>query len=207
MLTDDQLAVQARTDPEAFERLAESFAGMMRFIAAGRFAPGLARSDFDQIALIGLWRAVRTFDPERGKFGPLAQLAIQRTVDTAVKTALRGKHQILNDAWRAMPDEDGHIMDAVDIVPNDRDDPVEILIAREELATVISVVKHQLTPLEQAAVAGRIDGDSYEQINERLLAAGDGDRPGRASYSKWKSVDNALVRARRKIDEALKRAA
>lgn len=204
MISDEQIAVRAKTDDLAFAALAIRYRPVMRGIARDRFAPGLEREDLDQAAAVGLWKGVLSFDPSRGSFRPLAQVTIQRNVDTAVKTALREKHQILSEADRVVRLLDGDEIDAVDSFAVEGSDPAEVLIRREWLATVVRVVTEDLTPLEHGVAVGQMDGESYLETARRI-GLRHTTRPDGLVRSK--PVDNALARVKRKMRAALQEAA
>lgn len=203
MISDDDLAVQARTDDRAFAMLALRYQGMVRGVARLHYAPGLDRDDLDQAALVGLWGAVRNFKPERGRFGPLADTAVRRSVYTAVKTARRMKHNVLSDAWRVTTNEDGEEQDAVELASRNRDDPVEVLIAREHFAAVIRIVTSDLSDLERGVAVGQMDGETYVETAQRLGLS----HSPIGSTVRSKPVDNALARVKAKVGRALRNAA
>lgn len=64
MLTDEQLVARAKDgDDLAFAALAHRYQRLTQHYARKRYGPGLQQQDLDQEAVIGLWVAVRSFDP------------------------------------------------------------------------------------------------------------------------------------------------
>lgn len=77
-----QLAIAAKSDPKAMDRLLRANRGLVCRIASKYQGRGMSRRDEDlvQLGMIGLWRAVETFDPDRGSFSKHAGMAIRREI-------------------------------------------------------------------------------------------------------------------------------
>jgi len=72
-------------------------------IAREYYFPGADDNDVRQEALIGLWYAVKDFDPERGlSFPNFARLVIHRRLTGCLKMALRPGRMALSDAGREL---------------------------------------------------------------------------------------------------------
>ena len=169
---------------------------MCRSIVRRYFAPGLDREDLLQEARIGAWKGLRDFNPSRGSLSSFVWLAIERNVQTAVKTSTRGKHGPLNDAVSlATPigadDTDGTL---ADVLPS-RVSVDELVAQREELRGGLTDLGH-LTDLERVAVVGHAVGCSYDEIAEAATRTVRRDRP-----VSRKNVDNALQRGRRSLEQ------
>lgn len=146
-------------------------------LARRYYAPGLEAQDLAQEARIGIWQARSGFDPDLGPWEPFARLAAKRAVLDAVRAASRHKHRPVS---RCLP-----LDDAQAVAASGADDPVAVVIAREDLRAVLACVG-TLTERERDALAGYLNGCTYETIAQRL---------------DWhtKGVDNALSRVRRKV--------
>jgi len=154
--------------------------GLARSIAAGYFWPGAERQDIVQEAEIGLWIAARAWDPAgTATFKTFAALVIHRRLTTLLKSALRERQRALNEAMRAVVNDDGDEVALVELVP-DQFDTERVVVARDTLARLVAALEH-LSPLERAAVARAANGERY---------AGE------------KNIDNALTRARIKLRKA-----
>ena len=95
----DDLAVAARAgDDHAFRLLVERFRPMVRAMARERFIPGGDHDDLVQEGMVGLWHAIRDFNPAAGPFGPFARLCVDRQMWAAVTKANRYRHRVLHDA-------------------------------------------------------------------------------------------------------------
>lgn len=160
--------------------------GLCHAIARRYYAPGLDRDDLLQEARIGLLSAFHSYDPARGlPFPRFAALAIRRRLDTAIRAALRGKHQVLNtaaslDAPLPAGDEDAgslHDLVAAPAAPAALGDELHQLSARLDQA---------LTPIEARAMQLVIfNGLDYQHA-------------AREMHVTPKAIDNAVQRTRRK---------
>ncbi|MDO4567002.1 MAG: sigma-70 family RNA polymerase sigma factor [Oscillospiraceae bacterium] len=140
---------------------------------------GLAREDLELEGMLGLFRALESFDSSRDtSFFTYARRCIVNAVTSAVRTAARKKHLPLNEGL------------SFELV-GDRSDgsggEIDALVLRE---TLENIVEGYLSPLEREALRLHLDGIDGEEAARRL---------GRS----LKSAENALGRARRKIEKML----
>jgi len=147
--------------------------------------------DLIQEGLLGLYKAVRDYRTDReSSFRNFAELCITRQIITAVKTATRNKHTPLNQyvSFSQSPAAAGDSDSTLDeILPGPTAfDPVNQVIATEELESLVSCLSSVLSDLESRVLSLYLDGYSYEVIAEKL----DCDT---------KTVDNALQRVKRKV--------
>jgi RNA polymerase sporulation-specific sigma factor len=193
--TDEELVERARAGEEkAIEALLQRYRHYARAKARSYFLAGADKEDIVQEGMIGLFKAVRDFRPEKGTvFRAFAELCITRQILTAVKTATRQKHMPLNsyvslntpsrgtdqDAERALAD----VISAQAAV-----DPAELVISAEEIATIRDSLGSVLSPLEVEVLQLYMDGNSYQQIADTLSRH-------------VKSIDNALQRIKRKLEQ------
>ena len=147
--------------------------------------------DLIQEGLVGLYKAVRDYRTDReSSFRNFAELCITRQIITAVKTATRNKHTPLNGyvSFSATPAGASENEPSLDeLLPGSSvHDPVNQVISSEELRSLVDCLSTALSDLESRVLALYLDGDSYEQIAERLACD-------------TKTVDNALQRVKRKV--------
>ena len=97
-LEDLQLAMRARNgDSSALDALIRRYTGFVRLKASSYFLAGGDSDDLIQEGLIGLYKAVRDFRPDKEtSFRSFAELCVTRQIITAIKTATRFKHSPLN---------------------------------------------------------------------------------------------------------------
>ena len=198
--TDDELILRARAgDDTALEYLLLRYKNFARVKARSYFLIGADKEDIVQEGMIGLYKAVRDFRPDmQSSFRAFAELCIQRQIITAIKTATRQKHIPLNSyvsLTRPMPQDDGAEADRVlvDVLQQDRSsDPVELVISREELSSMQTSFREILSDLEAHVLHLYLEGKSYQDIAESL-------------HRRVKSIDNALQRIKRKVEQHLER--
>ena len=97
-LEDLQLVMKARNgDNGAMDVLMRRYHGFVRLKASSYFLAGGDGEDLIQEGLIGLYKAVRDFRPDKEtSFRSFAELCVTRQIITAIKTATRFKHAPLN---------------------------------------------------------------------------------------------------------------
>lgn len=195
-LTDVQLVERFHLgDEEALHVLLVRYRRLVWSKARGYFLVGADSDDIAQEGMIGLFKAARDFQPERQvSFRSFAEVCVTRQMITAIKTATRRKHQPLNRyvpiAGPRVDDERGHHHDEA-LVDSDRlADPVDAVIAGEQLAGIRARLTEMLSGLEVEVLRLYVEGRSYEEISLQL---------GRHV----KSVDNALQRIKRKLEGQL----
>lgn len=194
-LTDEAVVEQAQAgDSVAVEYLLYKYKNFVRSKARSYFLIGADHEDIVQEGMIGLFKAVRDYQPERlSSFRAFAELCITRQIITAIKTATRQKHVPLNSYVslnKPLYDEesDRTLMDV--IVEGRAQNPEELIIGREDLTSIRSRVDQVLSDLEQDVLNAYLDGKSYQEIADKL---------GRHV----KSIDNALQRVKRKLEKFL----
>jgi RNA polymerase sporulation-specific sigma factor len=194
--TDDELAVLAqRGDQQAQEVLMERYRRLVRSKARGFFLVGGDDEDIRQEALIGLFKAIRDYQVDRqASFRAFAELCITRQIITAIKTATRQKHQPLNryvSIAPARPGEEAGERTVEDLLDQHAlADPADQVVSNERLGSMREAMGEMLSGLEVEVLGLYVEGRSYQEISDEL---------GRHV----KSVDNALQRIKRKLDQHL----
>ena len=181
-------------DNDAMEQLCAEYKDTVRMLARPYFLIGADRDDLIQEGMIGLYKAVRDYEPGHDmSFRSFAELCIVRQIITAIKQATRKKHVPLNtyiSFYKATDDENERTL--IDTMPAARtDNPEELIISRESMTDMTKMLDTMLTPLEKDVLELFLEGHSYQQI-----AAALGRRP--------KTVDNALQRIKKKLEAYLK---
>lgn len=192
---DEELVLYAHEgDVVALEHLINKYRNFVRAKARSYFLIGADREDIVQEGMIGLYKAIRDFRNDKlSSFRAFAELCITRQIITAIKTATRQKHIPLNSYVslnKPIYDEESDrtlldILTATKIT-----DPEELMISREELASIESKIGEILSGLELEVLMSYLQGKSYQEI------ACDLDRH-------VKSIDNALQRVKRKLEKYL----
>ena len=97
-MTDEDIALLARDgDEAALELLMMKYKNFVRSKARSYFLIGADHEDIVQEGMIGLFKAIRDFRPDKlTSFRAFAELCVTRQIITAIKTATRQKHIPLN---------------------------------------------------------------------------------------------------------------
>ena len=184
-------------DDVAIDALLTRYRHYARAKARTYFLAGADKEDIVQEGMIGLYKAIRDFEPEHNTaFRAFAELCITRQIITAIKTATRQKHQPLNSyvslnrPVAGGDDDDRSLADSIET--SEVADPAELVISAEEVRTIKAQMGEVLSPFEVEVLEHYIDGRSYQQIADML---------GRHV----KSIDNALQRIKRKLEQHMAR--
>ena len=190
---DRRLALRARNgDLRAQDDLIRRYTGFVRLKASSYFLAGGDAEDLIQEGLIGLYKAVRDYRPDKEtSFRSFAELCVTRQIITAIKTATRFKHSPLNTyvSFSHTPAGQESEGDCTlgDALPGPSvNDPSVCVISTEELQSLVFTLGTGLSSLEAEALTLYLEGNSYEDMAEDL----DCDT---------KTIDNALQRVKRKI--------
>jgi RNA polymerase sporulation-specific sigma factor len=192
-LEDLQLVLKARNgDGSAMDVLMRRYHGFVRLKASSYFLAGGDGEDLIQEGLIGLYKAVRDFRPDKEtSFRSFAELCVTRQIITAIKTATRFKHAPLNTYVSFSHTPAGQESEGEctlgDALPGSAvNEPSVCVISTEELQSLVFCLGSGLSPLEADALRLYLEGSSYEEMAERLGCD-------------TKTIDNALQRVKRKI--------
>src|SRR4051794_16037357 len=194
---DEDLVRAARDgDDRALAALLEKYRGFARSKARSYFLVGADREDIVQEGMIGLYKAIRDYNPDmQTSFRAFAELCITRQIITAIKTATRQKHGPLNNyvsfSRPVLTDDEGErcLGDMLPVVSVS--DPADLVISAERIRALQQHFDDVLSDLEAEVLRLYVDGKSYQEIAEVLKRH-------------VKSIDNALQRIKRKLDMHLK---
>lgn len=195
MVDEDLVEIARAGSKRALEFLMLKYRNFVQAKARSYFLVGADREDIVQEGMIGLYKAVRDFRPEKlSSFKVFAELCIQRQIITAIKTATRQKHIPLNSYVslnKPIYDEDSDrtLMDV--LAGSEISDPEQLIISREEFNQIEKRMGEVLSDLEWKVLMAYLDGKSYQEIADQI---------GRHV----KSVDNALQRVKRKLEQYLR---
>lgn len=195
-LTDEQLVELAKgsSDSYAYEVLLERYKNYVRSKAKYYFLIGADREDIIQEGMIGLYKAIRDFNPDRlASFHAFAELCITRQIITAIKTATRQKHMPLNSyvSLNKPMFEDDSERTLIDIISISKiTNPEDIIIGQEELILIEKKIEELLSSFESEVLEAYLNGKSYQEISESL-------------NRHVKSIDNALQRIKRKLEKVV----
>ena len=178
-------------DDEAMENLLRIFKPKVIAISREYFLIGADFDDLLQEGMIGLYKAINIYDPEKNhNFSAFASLCIHRQLQNAVKNANRKKNAPLNsyvpikyfDGSNTSDDDKVNKL----VIVDDDSDIEKNYIDKEMNAIVISKVRNLLSELQFKVLKMFINGESYETMANSL------------GISK-KKVDNLIQAIKKKL--------
>ena len=194
-ISDEEIVLKAKHGNKlAQEKIINKYEQFVKNKAKSYFLIGADKEDIYQEGMIGLYKAIRDFNPDKlTSFRGFAELCITRQIITAIKTATRQKHIPLNtyiSLNKPMYEEesDRTLLDVIEGLTVS--DPEELIIGREEVKHIEKEISKVLSELELEVLMSYLDGKSYQEI------ACDLDRQA-------KSIDNALQRVKKKLEKCL----
>ncbi len=168
--------------------LMEKYKHLVRKKARAMYLIGGETDDLIQEGMIGLFRAVMDYRPEKkASFMTFACLCIDRQLYNAVQSSMRQKNLPLNSYVSFNDEEYEKYMEQLWV-----ENPESIIIDRENTQALQEEIARILSPMENKVLEGYLRGDSYTQIGEQM---------GKS----YKSIDNALHRIRRKIRDCMEK--
>lgn len=192
-MTDEKLIENVkREDQTALNCLIERYNDLVTMKANKFFMVGAEKEDMIQEGMIGLYKAIKSFDTEKqNSFKTFANMCVERQLITAVKNSNRQKHIPLNSSvsLNSAAYEDNEDMDKMDVLDiKIMNDPSDIIADREYFENMESKIKENLSSFELQVLKEYEKGKSYAAIAEKLNA-------------KVKSVDTAIQRIRKKANK------
>ena len=189
-MTDEEVVALAQGgDKRAETHVVNKYKSFVETRSVPYFIAGAERDDLVQEGLIGLYKAIKTYNStRRANFKTFAEVCVVRQMITAVKTSTRKKNSPLN--YYVSIHASGDEADAISakLVDTKHKDPESIVIEREAAQGMESRINSVLSDFEAEVLKYYITGISYKEI-----AALIGKTP--------KAVDNAMCRIKKKIEK------
>lgn len=198
---DYEIIMRARKgDEAAYDFIVTRYAGLIRRKARQFFLCGGSHDDLVQEGLIGLFKAVNDYRPDRGSsFRTFVELCVTRQIISAVKHASRDKHRFLNTAvplegniFSGGEGGEGEVRLSDILADSSSKEPPDQVIGAELAGNLINGLLEMLTGLEAEVLSLYLQEKSYEEIADAI---------GRDA----KCVDNAIQRIRRKVNLLMNR--
>lgn len=201
----DVVALAKEENRAAYNFIVRKFKGIIHGTIKKKnyFLQGGDYEDLFQEGLIGLYKAIRDFNPENGEFEVFSKICIDRQLISAIKTSTRKKHTPLNEMIpldRTLPENDNLSM--MDIFGAREDvqyhinleflDPEQQLMLSEERDLHKELLEKSLSEKEMDVYRLYLEAKSYKEIMDDL------------HVKNPKMIDNAIQRVRRKIDKIKK---
>ena len=196
-MSDEELVIRYRSgDNKAADYLVEKYKNLVRMRARAYFLVGADSDDIIQEGMIGLYKAIRDYNPDKGVvFMVFASLCINRQILTAVTSYNRQKNSPLNSYISLdtpIMDELGEDARLSDVIAAEEEcNPEELFIAKEQSGQLIAKVFKELSTMERQTLELYVEGLSYAEIATALNKTP-------------KAVDNAIQRIRNKINSIRK---
>ena len=186
-ISDEELIARLRDGETIIEDyLMEKYKGLVRQKARAMFLIGGDTDDLIQEGMIGLFKAVRDFQPGReATFATFARMCIDRQIYSAIQNSNRQKYLPLN-SYVSLNQED----ESSPIWELSVENPEEIIIDQETTRDLQRKISDYLSPMENKVLDLYLKGEGYVEI-------------GRILGKSPKSIDNALQRIRAKIREVI----
>lgn len=199
-LTDEELIAAIRDDdgrePEYEECLMRRYKPLVKRVAKDYFLPGGERDDLIQEGMIGLLKALKTYDAgQKASFRTFAEICVVGQMKTAIKASSRAKHSwvrdfiSLHESRKEKNDEfQPPLIETVQMGKDNN--PEELFLHKEYLNKIHEEIKTLLSPLENKVFYLHLQGMDYRKIAEILDKSP-------------KAIDNALQRIKQKMTTIL----
>ena len=181
MKVDNKTILEARTDQKAMENVLSEYKPLVTSISRRYFLVGAEPEDLVQEGMIGLYKAIQTFDESKqASFKTFANLCINSQIQMTIRNANRSKNKMLNEIM--LEDNEEKMYLVVLLEPN----PEYKVINQENFNYVKNEIISKLSLLEKQILKQFLLGKNYAEIAKTLCL----DK---------KSVDNGLNRIRKKL--------
>ncbi|MBP7344758.1 MAG: sigma-70 family RNA polymerase sigma factor [Clostridia bacterium] len=181
-------------DNSSMDYLLKEYSSLVRKKALGLFLIGADKDDLLQEGMIGLFKAILSYDDKReSSFDTFAALCINRQMFSAIKGANRNKHKLLNEYISIYRDEDqADEKEHMDIaIPDEKFNPEIIVTETESLENLESIMHERLSSMENKVLDMLIEGHTIAFMSKSLK-------------KDTKSIDNAIQRIKSKVRNILK---
>lgn len=197
ILTDESIVKMAQEGSStAYEFLISKYRGLAKNKSKSYFIAGGDNEDVIQEGMIGIYKAIRDFDEEQNAaFRTFVEICINRQIITAIKTANRQKHQILNESLSlnvpsAQDSDDAPVLAEI-LAANSADtDPEEMMLMKEVVDYLKANERNLFSNLENEIWNQMLKGRNYREIAVAMGCSA-------------KTVDNAIQRIKKKIQNFL----
>ena len=181
---------------EIMDYLLDKYKTMVRKKARAMYLLGGENDDLIQEGMIGLMKAIRSFDETQGAgFYSFAELCVSRQMYSAIESSKRKKHIPLNSYISLYEESEiGEEKNAplIDTIESEVDNnPEALYFGRKFTEAFMEELKESLSPLENHVLYLHLLGTDYRKIAEILEKSP-------------KAIDNALQRIRGKAERMLK---
>ncbi len=190
-IRDEELLAQLSAGNDSItEYLCKKYKHLVMKKANALYLIGAEKEDLIQEGMIGLFKAIRDFSPEKeSSFYHFAELCISRQMYHAIEASRRLKHAPLNSyvSLSAGSGEEESGLTYGDLIGDTSEhDPERLFIEQEDYQNLFAQLEQLLSPMEKRVCDLYLKGMDYRQIADHMEKSP-------------KSIDNALQRIRKKI--------
>lgn len=189
----DNLIIKAQNgDDESMDEIIKTYFPLVSTNAKKFFLVGAETEDLIQEGLLGLFKAIKAYMPQKSSFKTFANLCVKRQIFSAIKTANSQKNYPLNEAilnFNNYNKKDDNLDDnffSFDISPEN------IFFNKEKLQNFKEYTEKNFSNLEKQVFEYLIRGYTYKEIAKQLKTA-------------TKSIDNAIQRIKKKSESWMKK--
>ncbi len=190
-LSDEELVLLSNGGNSGAEEIVfQRYKNYVKSKARAYFLIGADNDDVVQEGMIGLYKAVRDFNPDKNiTFKTFADVCITRQILTAIRAANRNKHSPLNGyvSMNAPVSGDDSTTTVADVLKGrPLPSPEDLFITEESVNELKTEIEKKLSKFEKLVLESYLEGCSYVEISERISKS-------------VKSIDNALQRIKKKL--------
>lgn len=191
-LTDDELIVMSQAgDETALETVLVRYKPLVYKKSQPYYLAGGDSDDVVQEGLIGLYKAVISFDKSKFPFfNVFAGVCIERRIMSAVKKASRMKHNPLNTYVSLSGDDEESsvgVLCTPGAVGATTENPENILIEKERVSGLEGIISDTLSQFEMRVLLSHLNGRTYKETAKHL-------------NRDVKAIDNAMQRIKKKLE-------
>ena len=195
IISDEQLLIKVQNGDETAENeLIDRYKNLATKISRGYFIVGGDYEDTIQEGMIGLYKAIKNYAPEKyASFKTFAIMCIKHQIQTAIKKANTNKNKPLSSAVSLQSFSANNTHETTDYLPVElifSTTPAEDAIEKENYQQLKAIIKDNLSQLERKVLKDYLQGYSYKEIATRLQISS-------------KSIDNCLSRIKSKLKAKL----
>ncbi|MGL5000607.1 MAG: sigma-70 family RNA polymerase sigma factor [Cetobacterium sp.] len=193
MIKNEDILLAKKGDLESIEKIVTEYKNIIYMRNKTLFLKGADREDLLQEGMIGLMKAIKSFDEDRNTtFNTFASLCIKRQIITAVKNYNSERNKNLNSAMQG----EGY-SEIEEIVRYNNPSlkyytPEQIVIGKELVRFMKKFLKDNLSGLEKEVFSYMVKGYGYLEIAKKL------DKDSKA-------IDNSIQRIKKKVEIFLKK--
>ena len=187
-LSDEELcSLGQKGDTEAVENLIERYRQTVLAISRSYYLSGGGIEDLSQEGMIGVFRAIMTYNKDKSTFKNYAILCIKSSIITLIKKHNRDKNKPLN-YYVPLSGYNDFDTDKNVAVTDSTIDPEIRYIDKETELELFNQITSLLSKYENSILKYYLQGYSYEEM-------------AKITSKDAKSIDNALQRIRKKISK------